>query len=120
VPENRLPNAFSATVAEIDGESVITLSGELDMATAPDLVAVLDSEVERGLGSGDLLLDLAGLSFIDSSGIAVLVTGQQALIQQERRLSIRGARPHAMKVFEIAGLMELLNVATEPEDSPSR
>jgi anti-sigma B factor antagonist len=105
-------------MAESNGETVISVAGELDMATAPDLVAVLDSVVRQG--PGDVIIDLSELSFIDSSGIAALVTGQQELIQQERRLSLRGARPHPMKVFEIAGLLDLLHVEIEPEDSPSR
>jgi anti-anti-sigma factor len=117
VPETRPPHPFSATKAERDGESLVTLSGELDMATAPDLATVLASLM--GQGPDQVILDLSALSFIDSSGIAVLVASQHKMIEHGRHLTLHGARPHAMKVFEIAGLVEFLNVRTEAEESPA-
>ena len=117
MPETRPPHPFAATKAEHDGEWLITLSGELDMATAPDLANVLHSLV--GPGPDKVILDLSALSFIDSSGIAVLVGSQHKLIEQGRHLTIRGARSHAMKVFEIAGLVEFLHVRSEAEESPA-
>jgi anti-anti-sigma factor len=115
VPETRPPQPFSATTAERDGAFTVLLSGELDMATAPDVALVFDALVDEG--PHEIVLDLSALSFIDSSGIAVLVASQHKLIAQERHMALRGARPHAMRVFEIAGLVEFLNVQTEPEES---
>jgi anti-sigma B factor antagonist len=96
---------------------VLALIGELDMATAPDLAAALDRVLQHG--PDDVIIDLSGLSFLDSSGIAVLVTGQQQLNQRDRSLAVRGARPHALKVFEIAGLIDFLRVEIAPEGSPA-
>jgi anti-sigma B factor antagonist len=82
---------------------------------------MLDPIVGGGTGAGaEVVIDLSSLSFLDSSGIAVLVTGQQKLVAQGRRLVVRGARTHALKVFEIAGLVEFLHVETEAEGSPTR
>jgi anti-anti-sigma factor len=117
VPESRQPQPFSAIVAQRNGETVVVLSGELDMATAPDLATVLDSVREDG--PEQVVLDLSALSFIDSSGIAVLVTSQHQMIERTRHLALRGARPHAMKVFEIAGLVDFLNVEAESEGLPA-
>jgi anti-sigma B factor antagonist len=104
-------------MTERNGESVVMLSGELDMATAPDLATVLDSVV--GDGPEKMVIDLSELSFIDSSGIAVLVTSQHRLIEQNRHFTLRAARPHAMRVFEIAGLVDFLDVETESEGLPA-
>jgi anti-sigma B factor antagonist len=65
------------TVAE--GVTVLSVSGEVDMLTAPQLRA----DVLRHLDAGDtLVLDLSGVSFLGSAGLAVLV---QALQQGKRR-----------------------------------
>jgi anti-sigma B factor antagonist len=109
---------FSAVVVRADADAVVMLTGELDMATAPDLADVLDSLLAAE--PGDIVVDLAELSFIDSSGLAVLVTTQTTLHEQGRRLSLRSPRRHAVKVLEIAGLMEFLDVRTEPNPEPLR
>jgi anti-sigma B factor antagonist len=108
---------FSAAITQKDGRAVLALSGELDMATAPELAQALLPLLDGG--SGEVTVDISALSFIDSSGLAVLVSSQRSLQEQGRHLTLRGARPHAMKVFEIAGLLELLNVeASTAESSP--
>ena len=115
--QTRPVHPFSAVVTEGNGESVVTVVGELDMATAPELATVLASVVENGLEK--VVVDLSGLSFIDSSGIAVLVTAQHRLLEQQRHLALRAARPTALKVFEIAGLVDFLNVQVDPEELPA-
>jgi anti-sigma B factor antagonist len=109
---------FSVTVVRSGTDAVVMLAGELDMATAPDLADVLESLVAGG--PGEIVVDLAGLSFVDSSGLAVFVTTQTALHEQGRRLSLRSPRRHAVRVFEIAGLIEFLDVQTEPDPEALR
>jgi anti-anti-sigma factor len=107
---------FSAKVVGLDGDAMVVLTGELDMATASDLTEVLGQVIAHG--PQDVVLDFSGLSFIDSSGIAALVDAQHRLCDQQRRLSIHGARQGAVRVFEIAGLVDFLNVrAPRVEDS---
>jgi anti-anti-sigma factor len=109
---------FSVTVVRSGADAVVVLVGELDMATAPDLADVLQSLLAEG--SGEVVVDLAGLSFVDSSGLAVLVTTQTALQEQDRSLSLRSPRRHAVKVLEIAGLIEFLDVQIESDPESSR
>lgn len=105
---------FSAEVLGLDDDTVVYLTGELDMATAPELTGVLDPLIAHG--PREVVLDFSGLSFIDSSGIATLVDSQQRLSEQERRLSIRGARRGAVRVFEIAGLVDFLCVRSDADE----
>jgi anti-anti-sigma factor len=100
--------AFSATVVECRGDALVVVAGELDMATAPELSRTLDPLVDGGLSG--LVLDFSELTFLDSSGIAVLIDTQQRLAPKGRQLSIRSAQPGAMKVFEISGLLDFLQV----------
>jgi anti-anti-sigma factor len=107
--------AFSATVHDRHGSAVVVLQGELDMRAAPQLDQVLESLVAKGHAA--VVLDFAGLSFIDSSGISVLIAAQQGLQARGGHLAIHSARAHARKVFEISGLTELLDVRAEgPEE----
>jgi anti-sigma B factor antagonist len=109
---------FTATLGPTERGAAITLTGELDMATAPELNDVLAPLVDDG--PEEVVLDLAELSFIDSSGLAVLVTAQNALQEKGRRLVVRSPGRHARRVFEIAGLLEFLSVEAEPtEDARS-
>src|SRR5687767_10325566 len=65
------PPPFHATVEPADGEFRVRFAGELDLATvreAEDAVA----EARRG-GAGPLVLDLGGLTFVDSSGLRLIM-----------------------------------------------
>jgi anti-sigma B factor antagonist len=110
-------DVFSASVVEHDSDLVVVLSGELDMATAPELARVLGTVLDSG--PTELVLDFSELSFIDSSGIAVLVESQHRLTECGRHLTIHAAHRHTVRVFEIAGLLDFLNVVTETEESPT-
>jgi anti-sigma B factor antagonist len=110
--------SFSAKVVGLEDDSLVVLSGELDMATASELTGVLDQVVAHG--SREVVLDLSGLTFIDSSGIAALVEAQHRLSEQGRELSVHGARHSALRVFEISGLVDFLHVQSEAvEESPN-
>lgn len=63
---------FSIRVAEERGWTVAGVSGEIDMATAPELEALTEA------GSNGLALDLSGVRFIDSSGLRALLRIQEA------------------------------------------
>jgi anti-sigma B factor antagonist len=112
----RAPDGFSASIATGDDSCVVSLSGELDMASAPELAHALLSLPDPG--PAEIVVDFSDLSFVDSSGIAVLIEAQHRLAEDGRRLSIHSARRHAMRVFEISGLLDFLNVAPN-EESPS-
>jgi anti-anti-sigma factor len=109
----RATDNFSAIVVVQDDACVVMLSGELDMVSAPELARVLNSVPESG--PAEVVLDFSKLSFIDSSGIAVLMEAQNRLEESDRRLSVHSARRHAMRVFEISGLLGFLNVAPTEE-----
>jgi anti-sigma B factor antagonist len=109
---------FSAIIESADGAIVITLLGELDLGVAPELSQMLD-EVPAG-EPVEIVLDFSDLSFIDSSGVAALITAQKTLSERGQHLSIRSPRPTALRLLEITGLVEFLHVgpAGPERDSP--
>ena len=93
-------------VARVNDAVVVRVDGELDLATAPALRAAL----ERALADGDqLVVDLSAVTFIDSSGLSVLVRAYQVL-GVTGTLKVRGPSSQARRLFEMAGVESLIDV----------
>ena len=87
-------------------ENRFALNGEIDLSTA----SVLRSALARLISgtSADLLVDCARLTFIDSTGVAVLLEFHQQLEADGRRMLILDVQPGPRRVFEALGLSDLL------------
>ncbi len=86
--------------ARRDGDT-ITVSGELDLATAPELRALLDVIQ----GADTVTVDLDATTFVDSQGLATLTAAKQRL---DGGLRIINAHGNVRRVFEITNLDTLL------------
>jgi anti-sigma B factor antagonist len=80
---------------------LVTVMGELDVATAPRLRATLEQAIAA---SGDLEIDLRGCGFVDSSGIATLVWCAVRLKERDRKLTLLGARERVRRILDLAGI----------------
>ena len=101
--------ALDTAVWQTGQESVIVvLNGDLDLATAPKLRQELADLAD--CDAIDLVIDLANLEFIDSSGISVLVEALEHMRSRGGTLVVRNPNPMARKIFEITGLTEYLSV----------
>jgi len=105
-----VPDDFGVDVTEDGGDVVVAVRGELDVLTAPFLWERMEPALS-GV-TGRLVFDFAGLSFIDSMGLGVLVRAQSRLRGEapERQVVVRGANTHARKVLEITGLDQVFHV----------
>lgn len=100
-------------VEDDEGPARILVKGELDLSTAGQLEAAFDRVADR-----DVVVDLAGLGFIDSSGIRILVLAHGRWQDSGRRLVLRDCSPVCLRTFEVAGLASvLLNEAEEAPDA---
>ena len=86
-----------------EGEG-IALIGRLDAAQAPRLAAVLDAQATT------TMLDLAGLDYISSPGIGVLVRVQKRLQAAGDRLQLVHVQPRVRAVLHFAGLEEFFGL----------
>lgn len=87
--------------------SVVTLSGELDVASAGSLEQAL-SEVSD---HQHLIIDLRQLDFIDSTGLSVLVAANQRALDSGQRLGIVNGGTQVQRLLTLTGLTERLQVA---------
>lgn len=90
----------------LDGNALV-LVGEIDAHTAPDLAAHLDPLPGT---SGDVIVDLADVTFIDSSGLRVLVEAHHRSTAAERRFTLRSPSTAVIRLLEISGLSDHLGV----------
>ena len=88
-----------------------TVSGEIDRSTAP----LLRSDLTRLISAndGDVFVDCGQLTFIDSTGVAVLLEANQKLEADGRHLVILNVQRGPRLVFESLGLSDLLRFERE-------
>ena len=97
------------TITGRDSGLTIALSGEIDHHAARDMMAQLDEAIAERLPSR-LTLDLSGVTFMDSSGIALILRAQQRMQLLEGTLLVRGTPPQARRVLNAAGIGRLVNI----------
>ena len=96
-------------VKEMYGSVTVVLAGELDHCTAPQIRRQLD-EILEDPGVRHLCLDLGGLTFMDSSGIGVLLGRLRILQQRGGTLSVKNMQPPIEKLFRLTGLQRVITV----------
>jgi len=93
---------------------VITVSGEVDLASSPDLDAAIIAAIESG--SSSLVIDLADVSFMDSSGLGVIVRGLKRCREADKDLDLVITNERVLKVFGITGLDQVIPIHDSIED----
>jgi anti-sigma B factor antagonist len=88
---------------EVDERThVIAVSGEIHVSTAPEFSTRLNDAI--GQGKTSVVLDLADVSFIDSTGLSVLLNGLRRVTRRGGRMAIVCTNPTVLRLFEITRL----------------
>jgi anti-anti-sigma factor len=103
---------FSVTARFVGEESVLSLNGEVDTVTAPEFEAFLETMIDRDHRS--VILDLAGLRFMDASGLAVIARAASRLDVSGGTLTIRTPATMIQQMFDITGFARLIRSETDP------
>jgi anti-anti-sigma factor len=101
---------------ELDCE-LIAFYGELDAHAAPDLNARLLTAAEPP--AAGLLIDLCGCSFIDSLGIATIISGARAMLDTGRPAAIACGHPSVRRTLGQTGVDEVVDVYWTREEAVS-
>lgn len=102
--------ALRVSVVRTGGTAVVTLRGELDLATGDALRARLAEVTGTAPPPARLVLDVAGLAFVDAAGIAVLLGAQRALARTGGTVSLRSPSRLVRRVVRVLQLGHLLPV----------
>jgi anti-sigma B factor antagonist len=84
---------------------LMAVAGEVDMATAGQLVECLLTHADY-----DVVVDLAGVTFLDSSGVSALLEGYKKLRDAGHTLCTTGERDNVRTVLEVAGVVGILHM----------
>jgi anti-sigma B factor antagonist len=87
---------------------VVDIGGEVDVIGAAELDGVVRELVAEG--AADLVLDLADVTFIDSTGVSALVAGRTLCQSHDGDLTLRAPSPRAWRVLTITGLDAIFDV----------
>jgi anti-sigma B factor antagonist len=95
--------------------AVVSVSGELDAATTPELRERLYALLDEG--AAWLLLDMRNLEYIDSEGLGLLIGVARRAGEAGGDLAVVCTRPNVLRVFDISGTRELLNLRQAEEQA---
>jgi anti-sigma B factor antagonist len=116
---------FAVTTEQLNGDAcVISLSGEVDLYTAPEFKQKLVDVIAEGARS--VIVDFTDTTFIDSTTLGVLVSGVKRLREAGGQLSLVCGDRNITKIFEITGLDRVFPIhptrieAVAELESPSR
>ena len=92
-----------------DGRLTIALTGEIDHHCAKAYIQVIASKIEAYMPDV-CILDFRDVTFVDSSGIAVVINALRNMAQIEGKLLLTGISPQPMKVFRASGIDKLVEM----------
>ena len=92
-----------------NGRLTVALTGEIDHHCAKEYIRTIGAKIEAY--SPDIcVLDFQEVSFVDSSGIAVVINALRSMTQIEGKLILTGLSPQPMRVFRASGIDKLVEV----------
>jgi anti-sigma B factor antagonist len=106
---------FEIAETRIDAVSVIAVTGEIDLATSPDLRDRLMAQEADGVSA--IVVDLTGVSFLDSTGLGVLVGAYRRQEEAGGTLKLVVTEPRILKVLEITDLTSVFPVFASVDDA---
>jgi anti-sigma B factor antagonist len=93
---------FRVQAETMEGLHAVSVSGELDQSTAPELRTALADLL--GDVSGGVLVDLSDCAFIDSTGLSLLVETKRQLAEDTRRFGVCCPDPDVRRLLELTGI----------------
>lgn len=99
---------FAVSDHDEDGSLRIAVTGEIDVATAPTLRDHLYGAIDRH--TDVVVVDLLGVTFIDSTALGVLIGTRERCQEQGTQLRIVLKEARILKIFEITGLTEMFSI----------
>jgi anti-sigma B factor antagonist len=118
-----MDDIFQVTVEERGGVPVVRAAGEVDVSTAPTLRERL---VDLPEGTPRAIVDLSEVTFLDSTGLGVLVAGQKRLRSAAPEgepaggLDLVVTRPQILKVLEVTGLTSIFSIYSSLDEALAR
>ena len=102
---------FSITVRRDEAGPVLAVVGDVDLASAPSMRARLLTAID--ISDGGVTVDLAKVTFMDSTGLSVLIMAHKRLERDGRQLRLRSPSPEVIRVVNLTGLGTVFHIDSE-------
>jgi anti-sigma B factor antagonist len=99
---------LTVDVRHDDPHTIIEVSGEIDIETAPQLREIVTEVTDAG--ADRLVFDLSDVTFVDSVGLGVFVLARKKMLLRQGHVGIVAPTRRVVAIFKIAGLEELFHV----------
>lgn len=97
-------------IASVTGRRLLlSISGELDHHGAKEAMSAITARIDVALPA-ECVLDMRGITFMDSSGIAVILKTQRRMAELSGSFSVENVPPQAMRVLDAAGIGRIVNI----------
>jgi len=106
---------FEVAVPEQPGVAVLKVRGEIDVASAPDFRASLSDVI--GGGPQLVIVDMSEVSFMDSTGLGVLISAEKQIRHAGMDLRLVVTHPQIRKLLELTGLDDVFTVVSSAHDA---
>jgi anti-sigma B factor antagonist len=104
---------LTLTTRDVDGKTIVAVGGEIDVYTAPKLRDKITELVAAGVY--DIVIDMEGVEFLDSTGLGVLVGGLKKVRAHDGSLQLICNQDRLLKIFRITGLAKVFVIHESAE-----
>ena len=113
-PSSQAGDARSLAIVphEEEGTQRIVLTGELDVSTVPAFNRRMSELRHQGFHS--MVVDLSGISFMDSTGLSAILVAEMHARMRGQRFSVVEGPPHVNELFRLTGVDNFLEIVSRP------
>lgn len=94
-----------------DDHAVVTITGEIDLYTAPRLHNELAAVIASAAPESRITLDMSGVDFCDSTGMNVLLSSLRTSREKSVEFALAGPRPAVKKILQVTGLDSVFTIS---------
>ena len=103
------------SVDQVGKDAVIRLSGRIDVDSSPDLRDRLRTLLSEKALPQTIIVDLAGVSYIETSGVATLIEALRIARHHQTNFRLQGLSGAALRLFEVTGVLALFEASNSRE-----
>ena len=106
---------LTCELGEEEGVAIVTLGGQADVYTSPEMSKILDAYINRG--QGNIILDMEELEYLDSSTLAALIRAQKKAKNLGGEIKLLKLEGEPRKVFGVSGFLTIFDTFSSREEA---
>ena len=106
-----LSSNLKISVDQVGKDAVVRLSGRIDVDSSPDLRHRLRTLLSEETLPQTIIVDLAGVSYIETSGVATLIEALRIARHHQINFRLQGLSGAALRLFEVTGVLALFDAS---------